>query len=226
MKKMLTCLLLISLVCFTTVTAQTETRSTLLEAKNIYQGQLEKVAKKEVRKKIREYKKAHREIYGTSHSMEKTLLDHYIALEEDGVIEIVSDAVSAIRNIARSKLSMRASELYVHQAQLTLKGRVIDEMSSLLNEKEFKEFENFYAAYEANLQKEIYSELRYSYSTIRETTIHGKKVFEFLGFFLLGDEQAHKASLRAYEYAAKESALRQEHAQKVSEFINEFYEDK
>ncbi len=79
-----------------------------------------------------------------------------------------------------------------------------------------KEFENFYAAYERLVEKEIRGEMKQSFSLIR-TNADG--TFEVQSFYIISEDAASKARIRAFENATKESEAAQKHADKISEFV-------
>ena len=190
-------------------------------AQSILAKQKAKQQKKEYKQKVREYDKGGWQILGSSHTLEMALLNHYEAMEKGDVIEISGFAKSQSKNIASAELRQRAAEAYAHECGGFLKGRVTDEMGSSLNAEQLEELENFYAAYENNVQKEINGELRASYSVYRQTNLNGKKVFEFEGLYLINEDAAAAARQKAMQNSFKESKLAQEHAKEISEFINE-----
>ena len=75
--------------------------------------------------------------------------------------------------------------------------------------------------YENNVKAEIRGELRPSYTIYRPVKIHGKDAFEFEAHYIVDEAAASRARIRAFKNAAKESAVAQKYAEKVSEFINE-----
>ena len=80
------------------------------------------------------------------------------------------------------------------------------------------EFDKFYAAYERLVNKEIKGELRESYTIIREVK---PGVFEMQTYFIVNEEAAMKARIKAMENAAIETELAQKYATKISEFVKE-----
>ena len=80
------------------------------------------------------------------------------------------------------------------------------------------EFDKFYAAYERLVDKEIKGELKESYSIIREIR---PGLFEMQTYFIVNEDAAMKARIRALENAAKETEIAQKYANKISEFVKE-----
>lgn len=80
------------------------------------------------------------------------------------------------------------------------------------------EFDHFYGAYQSLVEKEIKGEMQESFSLIRP---YKDGSFEMQSFFIVNEAEASKARMRAFEIAAKESAVAQKYASKVGEFIKE-----
>lgn len=187
---------------------------------NAQNKQLERQLKKEYKQKIKEYKKKGFEVFGTSRTLEVALLTHYDNLSKDGVTEVVGLTSSANKNIAKDKLLMSACVTYAQKIGSNIKGRIIEDMGSIVSTEELAEFEHFYAAYENNVQAEIKGELRNSFAIVRQTNLHGKQVYEFEAYFIVDEAEASRARIRAFQNAAKESAVAQKYAEQISEFIN------
>ena len=210
MKKLFVCLMAICLGLSMNASAQ-----------SAYAKQKAKQQKKEYKQKIKRYNKDGYQIFGSSHTLEVALLTHYEALEKDGVFEITGFATSANKNIGKDKLMMSACTAYAQSIGSNIKGRIVEDMGSILSTEELSEFDHFYAAYENNLKAEIKGELSPSYTVYRETEVHGKKAYEFEALYIVDEAAASRARIRAFQNAAKESAVAQKYAEKVSEFINE-----
>ncbi len=188
--------------------------------------QLARAQKKEYKKKMKEYTKDGWKIFGTSHSLDVALLTHYDKLGKDGVTEVSAFTSSSNKNIGKEKLFMAACADYAKRAGSHVKGRIVEDMGSVIGTDELAEFEHFYAAYENNVRKEINGELQNSYMIYRSIgKQNGTEMFEYQGFFLVDEAAATKARIRAFENAAKESAAAQKYAEKVSKFIKEGFED-
>lgn len=182
---------------------------------------LEKQLKKEYKIKIKEYNKEGWKVFGSSRTLEVLLLKHYEARDKDDVLEIFATTVSTSQNIGSDKLEMIASTKYAKQAGMKVKGRIVEDMGSNITTEEVEEFEHFYEAYEASIEKEIRGELKLSYALYKQKTIAGKDGYEFRAFYLVDEEAATKARIRAFQNAARESEIAQKYAEKVSDFIQE-----
>ena len=69
------------------------------------------------------------------------------------------------------------------------------------------------------MEKEIRGELKESFSVIRTDSKTGNSQIQ--SYFLIDENAATQARIRAYENAYKESAAAQKYANKVSDFIKE-----
>ncbi len=182
---------------------------------------LQKALKKEYKAKMKDYKQKGFEVFGTSRTLDVALLTHYDKLAEEGVTEVFGATTSTNKNIAKDKLLMSACVTYAQKIGSNIKGRIVEDMGSIVSPEELVEFEHFYAAYENNVQAEIKGELRNSFMVFREVEVAGKKAFEFEAYYIVDEAEASKARIRAFQNAAKESAVAQKYAEQVSAFIND-----
>ncbi len=79
-----------------------------------------------------------------------------------------------------------------------------------------EEFEHFYAAYERLVEKEIKNEMSESFSIIKD---NADGTYELQTYYIINESAAYKARMRALEQAKKETALAQENADKIAEFV-------
>ena len=184
---------------------------------------LQKAMKKEYKLKMKEYEKGGWKIFGTSHTLDVALLAHYDNLTKDGVTEVMGTAVSSNKNIGKDKVLMSACVTYAQKIGSNIKGRIVEDMGSVVSTEELAEFEHFYEAYENSIQAEIKGELRNSYSIYRPVEIQGKEAYEFQTYYIVDENEASRARIRAFQNAATESAEAQKYAEQVSEFINEAF---
>ena len=180
--------------------------------------QLEKAHKKEMKTKMKEYKKEGWKLFGSTRTLEVALLTHYDKLDNlgDDGYEVAGVATSfKSKNVGKQMAANSACVTYAQQAGSTLKGRVVSDMQA--NGTEYSdEFEHFYAAYERLVEKEIKNEMSESFSVIKD---NGNGTYEMQTYYIVNESSAHKARLRALEQAKKETALAQENADKISEFV-------
>lgn len=184
--------------------------------------ELQKAIKKEYKAKKKEFKKGKWEIFGSSRSLDVALLSHYEKLNSLGengreVVGIASRFKS--KNVGHQMAINNACLTYAQQAGSYLKGRIVSDMAGNGNDSS-AEFDHFYAAYERLVEKEIKGEMVESFSIIR-CIDKSTGVYEMQTFFVIDEDAATRARIRALENALKESEAAQKYAQKVSEFVNE-----
>ena len=185
---------------------------------------LEKARKKEYKAKMKEYKNENWKLFGSSRSLDVALLTHYDKLNnlgEDGheIVGVASKFKS--KNVGRQMAINNACLTYAQQAGSQVKGRIVSDMAGDGIDAD-AEFDNFYAAYERLVEKEIKGEMKESYCIIRD---NGDGTFEMQVYFIVSESAASQARIRAMEAAAKESAAAQKYAQKVADFVREGFEE-
>ena len=185
---------------------------------------LEKAGKKEYKAKMKEYKNENWKLFGSSRSLDVALLTHYDKLNnlgEDGheIVGVASKFKS--KNVGRQMAINNACLTYAQQAGSQVKGRIVSDMAGDGIDAD-AEFDNFYAAYERLVEKEIKGEMKESYCIIRENK---DGTFEMQVYFIVSESAASKARIRAMEAAARESAAAQKYAQKVADFVREGFEE-
>ena len=181
---------------------------------------MQKALQKEYKTKMKEFKKEGWKLFGSSRSLDVALLSHYEKLGREGEenYEIVGTRSQfKSKNVGHQRALNNAATIYAQQAGRKVKGRIVSDLAG--NDDDAKaEFDNFYAAYESLVEKEINGELQESFSIIRE---NGNGTYEMQTFFIISESAATRARIRAYENAAKESAAAQKYAKQVSDFVNE-----
>lgn len=185
-----------------------------------YSQLLAKQLKKQYKNKIKELKKGKWQIYGSSRTLEVALLSHYDKLAKGGedAHEIIGTATKfKSKNIGHQTAINNACNIYARQAGSHVKGRVVSDMGAN-SDSIVNEFDHFYGAYQSLVEKEIKGEMQESFSLIRP---YKDGSFEMQSFFIVNEAEASKARMRAFEIAAKESAVAQKYASKVGEFIKE-----
>ncbi len=183
---------------------------------------LEKALKKELKTKVKEYKKGKWEILG-SRTMEVALALHYDKLntlgEDAHEVEGISTK-SKSKNTGKQAAINNAIITYAQEAGSSLKGRVVSDLSANGVDTD-SEFDNFYAAYERLVEKEIRNELEPSYSIIR-TNPDG--TYEIRTYFIVSLSAASKARQRALEQAMESSKIAQQYGEKLSQFVQEGFD--
>lgn len=184
---------------------------------------LEKAQKKEYKAKIKEFKKEGWKLYGSSRTIEVALLTHYDKLRQLGEngYEVMGEASSfKSKNVGKQMSINNACNIYARNAGSHVKGRVVSDLAGDANNTD-AEFEHFYAAYETLVEKEIKGEMQESFSVIKDNK---NGTFSMQTFFIINEDAAVKARIRAMENAMKESEAAQKYAKKVSDFVREGFE--
>ena len=184
--------------------------------------QLEKARKKELNQKLKEYKKGKWEIMG-SHTLDFALAKHFDRLNTLGddahEVEGISTKTKS-KNTGQQAAINNAVVTYAQEAGSTLQGRVVSDMNANGADPS-GEFDNFYAAYERLVEKEIRGEMEPSYSIIR-TNPDG--TYEIRTYFIITESAASKARMRALEEALKNSEAAQKYGAKITEFVKQGFE--
>jgi hypothetical protein len=209
MKNLLLLFLTMSLLCPSITNAQSKA--------------LKKAQKKEYKTKMKEYKKNGWTIFGSSRTLEVALLSHYDKLNQGGenVYEIMGIASAfKSKNVGKQTAINNACNTYATQAGSHIKGRIVSDIASNADDVA-SEFDHFYAAYERLVEKEIRGEMTESFSIIRDK---GDGSYEMQTYFIINEDAATKARIRAFENATKESEAAQKYAEKVSKFVREGFD--
>lgn len=190
-----------------------------------YSKQLEKQMKKEYKAKIKELNKGGWSVLGSSHSLEVALLKHYDALTQEDVGELEGNAVSTQKNIGSAKLLQDAIEKYAAMIGTSIKGRTVTEHGSALSEDDLMELDHFLQGFEGKVKAEIGGELKLSFMIYRPSKMaNGKDCYEFAGYFIINQEAAHKARMKAMQNMLAEARAHQALADQTAQWIQEAFE--
>lgn len=186
---------------------------------------LDKALKKEYKAKMKEYKKGGYKLFGSTRSFDVALLKHYEKLDALGangqeVVGIATRCKSL--NVGKQMAMNNACITYAQQAGSVVKGRIVADLAGDGINTD-AEFEHFYAAYERLVEKEIKGEMQESFSIIKDL---GNNEHEVQTYFIINEDAASKARIRAMENALRESEAAQKYATKVSEFVRQGFENK
>lgn len=180
---------------------------------------LEKARAKAHKEKLKDYKKDGWKPLG-SKTLELNLLEHYDKLNKLGAdgheVEGISTRTKSI-NTGKQMAINNAVITYGQEAGSTLQGRVVADMSASGTDPD-AEFENFFAAYERLVEKEIRGEMEPSFTITKD---NGDGTMEVRTYFIVEESSAQKARMRALEEAMKNSQVAADHAQKISEFVRQ-----
>lgn len=183
-----------------------------------YSKAIEKAQAKEVKQKMKDYKKAGYEIMG-SRTMEVALNKHYSKLNELGDDAMVFDGISSktkSKNMGEQMAINNATLKYAQQAGSTVKGRMVADGYADAAGGD-GEFDKFYQAYERTVEQKVKNALIPSYS-ICKTNPDG--TYEIQAFFIVDESKAKAARLAALEAALKDSEAAQKIGDKIREYVN------
>ena len=181
---------------------------------------LNKALKKEYKAKKKELEKGGWEIFGSSRSIDVTLMNFYQQLNEDENLIVVTGFADAFsqKSIGHEKAAMEAQKTYASQASSVISGRSIQETASMSDDVE-AEFKKFNSIYEKAVMKEIKNELTEAYSVIRQVdkTSSGKPVYEMQTYYIVDNTAARQARLRALNSSIGDSEVNSEVLKKYVE---------
>lgn len=184
---------------------------------------LEKVREKAYKTKLKDYKKEGWKAMG-SKPLDLCLLEHYDKLQQLGPdgheVEGISTKSKSI-NVGKQMAVNNAVITYGQEAGSTLQGRVVSDMAGS-GVDTASEFENFIAAYERLVEKEIRGEMQPSYSIMKQ---NNDGTVEVRTYFIVEENSAQKARLRALEEAMKNSDMAADHADQIAKFVREGFEE-
>jgi hypothetical protein len=186
------------------------------------QQQKVKEAERMYTRKIAEYKQEGWKLSGSSRTIEVALLEHYEKLydtntENKELIGEVSQCQSI--NVCRQMATNNAMTQYASLAGSFVRGRVASDVNADATRLQ-AEFDKMYAAYERLVTAEIKGALTESYAIIKEE----KQARQYKLFFVVNEEKAAAARIRALERAAQETAVAQEYATKITDFVREGFD--
>ena len=200
--------------------------ATLLVApvENVSAQKLSRAIKKEYKAKMKQLKKEKWELYGSSRTLEVVLGKYYEELDsKENVREIMGNAAKfKSKTVGHQSAINDACRTYAQQCGSIVKGRIDSDLASD-GEDVNSEFDHFYAAFERLVEKEIQGELVEKFSLIRQIDKDGP-TYEMQTYFLVDEEAASKARIRAYEQAVKESEAAQKMAAKIGDFVKAGFE--
>jgi type II secretory pathway pseudopilin PulG len=185
--------------------------------------QLQKARDKQFKDQKKQFTKEGWKISGSAKTVDVALLEYYQKLNSgENNYQIVGE-VSACKsiNVCKQAAFNNAVTEYANRASSSVKGRITSDMN-LDQTSGSGEFDKLYAAYERLVQAEIKGVLQQSFSIVKEKPDGNR---EYKTFFVINEEAASKARIRAIENAAKETDIAQEYANKISDFVREGFEE-
>lgn len=150
--------------------------------------------------------------------LENILFNHYKKLMDENNHEIIGNVLGNTSvqtlNQAQQWASNMACVSYAKTEGQTMKGRLISEVGAGVAGT--PSADSFYEGYESTLEKEIRGELKKSYGIYLEKRGGG---IDYKGYYIVNQENAHKARMRAMQMAMEESEFARQNAERISEFV-------
>ena len=159
----------------------------------------------------------------SSKGLEVAVYEHYLALNDEQNKELIANVEGNVNvktiNAAKQWAHNNAIMSYAQTAATFVKGRIASEVAGGL--KGNPALDNFYAAYENLVSKEISGELTPSISIYRETK---KGNIEYRIYFLVNEEKASESRIRAMKAALIESEVARMNAEQITKFVQEGFD--
>jgi len=192
-------------------------QTTYAQLSHKQEKKLSKEREKQYQKKIKEYKAEGWKLNGSSRTIEVALLEHYQKLSEKDNVEFVGEVSSCKSiNVCKQFALTNAQNRYASLAGGNIKGRIESLLRADANMPQI-EIDKFIAAYENMVKAEVGGVLTESYSIVKEKG----DTKEFKTFFIMNEEKASIARMRAMERSLKETKITIDEAKEISKFVNE-----
>lgn len=159
----------------------------------------------------------------SSKGLDVAVYEHYLALKDEQNRELVSNVEGHVNvktvNAAKQWAHNNAVMTYAQTAAIFIKGRIASEISGGLQNN--PALDNFYAAYENLVSKEISGELTPSISIYRENQ---KGNIEYRIYFLVNEAKASESRIKALKNALLESEVARMNAEQITKFVQEGFD--
>jgi hypothetical protein len=185
--------------------------------------QYRKTMEKVYKAKTKELKKQKWAVSGTSLTLDAAIMRHLRTLNANENSREIIATVSMCRslNVCKSAALNNALLEYAQSAGSYVRGRIVSDMFNNSSADVPEEFDKFYAAYERLVSAEVRGELEFSLA-LEKNSGAGKS---YQAWYIIDEDRAMQARMRAMRRAAKETRLAQQYAAQVSEFVQEAFEE-
>lgn len=155
--------------------------------------------------------------------LENLLFEHYKKLADSNNQELIGNVIGNTSVQTLNQGQQWAASMvcvsYAKQAGQTVRGRLASEVGAGVNGG--PSADSFYEGYESKVEKEIQGEIKRSFSLYKEKDNGG---IDYKAYYIINEENAHKARLRAMQMAMEESEFARANAERISEFVKEAFE--
>lgn len=183
-----------------------------------YNKEMDKVYKK----KSKEMKKEGWKATGTSLTLEAAIMKHLRTLNSDDKNKELITNVSMCKslNVCSAQALNNALVRYAENAGSYVRGRVTSDLFNNASAEVPEEFDKFYAAYERLVSAEIKGEVVFS-AAFEKANGDGRA---YQAWFIVNEEKAGQARIRAMQRAFEETKLAQQYANQVADFVSAGFE--
>ncbi len=154
--------------------------------------------------------------------LENLLFNHYKKLADSNNQELIGNVLGNTSVQTLNQGQQWAASMvcvsYAKQAGQTVRGRLASDVGAGVNGG--PSADSFYEGYEGKVEKEIQGEIKRSFSLYKEKDNGG---IDYKAYYIINEENAHKARLRAMQMAMEESEFARANAERISEFVKEAF---
>jgi hypothetical protein len=195
-----------AVLCFCVVAADAQSDSK-------YNREMNKVYKK----KTKELKKEGWKVTGTSLTMEAAIMKHLRTLSLDYKNKELITNVSMCRslNVCSAQALNNALIRYAENAGSYVRGQVKSNLFNNASGEVPEEFDKFDAVYKRLVSVEIKNEIQFSVA-FEKTNGSGRA---YQAWFIVNEEKAVRARIRAMQRAFEETKLAQQYANQIAYFV-------
>lgn len=181
--------------------------------------QQEKALQKDVKKRVKELKKAGWEPLASTQTLDYALLKYrtYIESDEENRIPITGIAIGRNNKIGRENAIHSGVTSYAGRAKAQVVGKMKSVLSSDANNSSQEEIDRFGAAYESGVNARISGLVKEHFVLVR-TAKDGSKEYNV---FMSIDESAARKAREEAARSAKEKTSLDELSEMVDDFIGE-----
>jgi hypothetical protein len=174
------------------------------------------------KKKSKEMKKEGWKATGTSLTLEAAIMKHLRTLNSDDKNKELITNVSMCKslNVCSAQALNNALVRYAENAGSYVRGRVTSDLFNNASAEVPEEFDKFYAAYERLVSAEIKGEVVFS-AAFEKANGDGRA---YQAWFIVNEEKAGQARIRAMQRAFEETKLAQQYANQVADFVSAGFE--
>jgi hypothetical protein len=174
------------------------------------------------KKKTKEMKKEGWKVTGTSLTLEAAIMKHLRTINSDDKNKELITSVSMCKslNVCSAQALNNALVRYAENAGSYVRGRVVSDLFNNASGDVPEEFDKFYAAYERLVSAEIKNEVQLS-AAFEKPNDSGRA---YQAWFIVNEEKAAQARVRAMQRAFEETKLAQQYANQVADFVRAGFE--